>query len=73
MKNLIKRQFGLRVRTLRLEKGISQEELADRADLHRTFIGRIERGETNVTLLNIHKIAKGLDVTPASLMEEGRT
>jgi len=72
MKNPIARAFGLHVRELRLDKGISQEELADRCDLHRTFIGRIERGETNVTLLNIHKIARGLGVSPASLMEEGK-
>lgn len=47
--------FGERIRHLRTEKGLSQEQLAELADLHRTFIGRIERGETNVTLENIKK------------------
>jgi len=54
--------FGERIRTLRTERGLSQEQLAELADLHRTFIGRIERGETNVTLENIKRLAKGLNV-----------
>jgi transcriptional regulator with XRE-family HTH domain len=54
--------FGDRVRELRKEKGLSQEELADKAGLHRTYIGMIERGEKNITLTNIEKIAKALDV-----------
>ena len=59
--------FGERIRTLRTEKGLSQEQLAELADLHRTFIGRIERGETNVTLENIKRLAKGLNVPLAKL------
>jgi transcriptional regulator with XRE-family HTH domain len=55
-------KFGNSIRKLRKEKGISQEELAHRADLHRTYIGMIERAEKNITLLNIEKIAKALDV-----------
>lgn len=66
----IARQFGERVRALRMKKGISQEELAERCGVHRTYMGRIERGETNITLSNIHKIARGLGVSPASLMED---
>ncbi len=62
--------FGDRIRHLRTEKGLSQEELAELADLHRTFIGRIERGETNVTLVNIKKISKGLKVSISKLFEE---
>lgn len=54
--------FGDRVRQLRKEKGISQEELSYKADLHRTYIGMIERAEKNLTLTNIEKIAKALDV-----------
>ena len=54
--------FGDRVRKLRKEKGISQEELSFEADLHRTYIGMIERAEKNITLINIEKIAKALDV-----------
>lgn len=54
--------FGERVRELRKEKAISQEELADRAGVHRTYIGMIERGEKNITIVNIQKIAKALGV-----------
>ena len=71
MGNSIPRTFGLRVRELRLAKGFSQEELADRADLHRTFVGRIERGETNITLINIYKIARGLGVHASVLLQDG--
>ena len=55
--------FGNKVRTLRKEKGISQEELAFRSELHRTYIGMIERAEKNVTLKNIEKIANGLGIS----------
>tara|TARA_R110001606_G_scaffold184480_1_gene331332 strand:+ start:392 stop:604 length:213 start_codon:yes stop_codon:yes gene_type:complete len=55
--------FGNKVKTLRKEKGISQEELAFRSDLHRTYIGMIERAEKNVTLKNIAKIANGLEIS----------
>lgn len=54
--------FGDRVRELRKDKGLSQEELSYKADLHRTYIGMIERAEKNITLTNIEKIAKALDV-----------
>ena len=48
--------------------GLSQEALAEKADLHWTYIGGIERGERNVSLINIVRIARALDVTPARLM-----
>ena len=51
-------KFGKKVREIRKEKGLSQEELSYRANLHRTYIGMIERAEKNITLLNIEKIAK---------------
>lgn len=54
--------FGEKVRELRKEKGLSQEELSFKSDLHRTYIGMIERAEKNITLTNIEKIAKALDV-----------
>lgn len=53
--------FGLRVRHYRKLKSLSQEELADLCDLHRTYIGSVERGERNITLLNAEKIAESLD------------
>lgn len=55
-------QFGVKVREFRKEKGYSQEELAYRSGLHRTYIGMIERAEKNITLLNIEKIANALEL-----------
>lgn len=55
-------KFGQRVRQLRKEKNLSQEDLSFKADLHRTYIGMIERAEKNITLVNIEKIAKALTV-----------
>jgi len=55
-------KFGKRVREFRKNKGISQEELALKANLHRTYIGMIERAEKNITLTNIEKISRALDV-----------
>ncbi len=54
-------KFGQRVRDERMKLGLSQEELAARAGLHRTYIGMIERAEKNITLENIEKIAKALN------------
>ena len=53
--------FGEMVRDFRKSKGLSQEELAEKAGLHRTYVGMIERGERNISLSNISKIAKALD------------
>jgi len=58
----IQKQFGDRVRDLRLAKGLSQEELAFRAGIHRTYLGGIERGERNPALKNISAIAEALHV-----------
>jgi transcriptional regulator with XRE-family HTH domain len=60
--------FGNKVRQLRKEKGLSQEELSFKADLHRTYIGMIERAEKNITLINIEKVALALDVHPSELL-----
>jgi len=54
--------FGEIVRDARKAKGLSQEELAEKAGLHRTYIGMIERGEKNITLSNISKIARALEI-----------
>ena len=53
-------KFGEKVREIRKEKGLSQEQLSFKADLHRTYIGMIERAEKNITLVNIEKIANAL-------------
>ena len=62
--------FAAPVRKLRSGLGISQEELAERADLHRTYIADVERGARNPTLLTIKKLAKGLGVSAADLLSE---
>ena len=69
MKKKILIEFGERVRKLRKEKGFSQEELAHKAQVHRTYIGMIERAEKNITLINIEKIANSLDVKINELFE----
>ena len=63
----IKTKFGAKVRKLRQAKGLSQEAFADICGLHRTYVGAIERGERNVSLENIEKIAKALGISIASL------
>lgn len=58
----IRKIFGENVRMLRMRRNISQEKLAEICGLHRTYIGGIERGERNVSLDNVQKIAEGLGV-----------
>jgi transcriptional regulator with XRE-family HTH domain len=67
MANLDRLKFGKSVRRLRLEKGWTQEVLAERAKLHPTYIGGIERGERNVGLDNIIRLARALGEHPAAL------
>lgn len=62
--------FAQRVRMLREEQGISQEKLAEKSELHRTYIGMIERLERNPSLVCIHKIANGLGVHITDLFKE---
>lgn len=63
----IEKLFGKRVRQLRLARDLSQEELAFKANIHRTYLGGIERGERNPALKNIAAIAKALDVSLSEL------
>ena len=63
----VKSRFGNTWRQLRDERGYSQEELAERAELHRNYVGGVERGERNVALENIVKLAKALSVPPRDL------
>lgn len=64
----VKQIVGQRIRELREEKGWSQEKLAEQADLDRTYIGRIERGEKNIGLENLVKIARALGVRARELL-----
>ena len=65
----LRKAFGKRVQQIRKAKGFSQESLAEAADLHRTYIGSIERAEQNVSIDNIEKIAKALKVKPSVLFD----
>ena len=63
-------EFGKTVKKLRKEKRFSQEELGHKANLHRTYIGMIERAEKNITLVNIEKIANALEVIIDDLLKQ---
>lgn len=60
--------FGRRVRELRKKIGLSQEELALKASLDRSYVGQVERGECNITVSNIYKLASGLETKPSDLL-----
>jgi len=64
----INKEVGLNIRKIREERGFSQEKLAGLADVHRAYVGQIERGEKNIGLINLEKIAKALDVHPRDLL-----
>lgn len=62
MKKEVLIKFGKKVRTIRIKLGLSQEKLASRAGVHRTYIGMIERAEKNITLENIQKVCRALNI-----------
>lgn len=62
--------FGQAIKELREKLGISQEELAELCNLHRTYVGSVERGERNISLVNIIKLAHALKVTPSQILEK---
>ena len=64
----INKDVGFNIRKIREEKGLSQEKLAALADLHRAYVGQIERGEKNIGLKNLEKIAKALKVNIKDLL-----
>lgn len=67
-KNQLK-AFGLRVRKFREALDWSQDQLAEQADLHRTYISGLERGERNVSVLNILRLARALKTTPGKILD----
>ncbi|MFA6446409.1 MAG: helix-turn-helix transcriptional regulator [Candidatus Paceibacterota bacterium] len=62
-------RFGEHIRNERMRRGLSQEELGEKAGVHRTYVGMIERGEKNITLLNIEKFARALGVRISVLVD----
>jgi len=69
VKKAILVKFGKKIREVRAERGLSQEALADIANIHRTYIGMVERAEKNITLLNIQKLAKALKIDIKELFD----
>ena len=63
------KKFGEKVREQRIKKGLSQEELAELSGLHRTYISSLELGKRNVSLINIHALAKALGISPDKLLK----
>lgn len=63
------KQFGNRIKTLRKEKGLSQEAFASLANIDRSYMGHIERGSKNVTLTKIYQIVDALEISPQVLFE----
>ncbi len=70
MSHIVLTKLGKNIKHLRLAKGISQEKLAELANLHRTYIGGVERGERNISLLNLTRLAQALEVSVTDLVED---
>ena len=68
MKEDILHQFGKRVKELRTQNKLTQEQFAQKTGLHKNYIGMVERGERNPSLINIQVIARGLEITISELM-----
>ncbi|MCQ1857746.1 helix-turn-helix transcriptional regulator [Haemophilus sputorum] len=68
-RKMLLKQLGLSIKLARVRKGLSQEELAESAGLHRTYIGMVERAERNITVINLVQIAKALDVSLDKLFD----
>lgn len=68
-RKMLLKQLGLSIKLARVRKGLSQEELAELAGLHRTYIGMVERAERNITVINLVQIAKALNVSLDKLFD----
>ena len=69
MNKFILDNFGKRVKALRLDKNLTQDQFAEKCGLHKNYIGMVERGERNPSLINIEIIAKGLKISISELMK----
>jgi len=69
MNNSILENFGQQLKKLRIEKNLTQEQFAKKCGLHKNYIGMVERGERNPSLINIEIIAKGLELSISDLMK----
>jgi transcriptional regulator with XRE-family HTH domain len=69
MNNSILKAFGIRIKAIRLQRGLSQEKLGLIAELDRTYISGIERGLRNVSLINLERLALALNTKPAELLK----
>ncbi len=67
---LVLQKLGGNIRSIRLKKGLSQEKLAELSGLHRTYIGGVERGERNISLINLVRLAKALDIPIDTLVKD---
>ena len=65
----INKRVGQRIRKYRQSRGLTQEQLAFKAGLHRAYIGHVERGEKNIGLINLEKIAKSLSIETTELLK----
>jgi len=63
-------KLGGNIRAIRLNKGFSQEKLAERSGLHRTYVGGVERGERNISFVNLVRLAKALDIPVETLVKD---
>lgn len=70
MEGDLQKRLGMNLRAFRVAKGLSQEELADLLGFHRTYVGGLERGERNVTLRTLGRLARELGVDPLSLLRD---
>lgn len=62
--------LGLRLKKYRLQNNFSQEELAEKSSLHRTYIGSIERGERNISIINLYQLSSALEISISLLLED---
>jgi transcriptional regulator with XRE-family HTH domain len=70
MTQSVLKKIGQNMRSCRIKKGLSQERLADICGLHRTYVGSVERGERNISILNLERIANALNITIKDLLND---